>query len=177
MDIETVTIFIIGSALGFGPSFWLLRRVERGLRAWQLGQGTPAPDRARFIGWIKRSVFDEAMAAVAMYEADARRPVARSQGSAGARDSLPLRESTRQKIDKALALVPEFFSPRAAQTYASIFRHGPEAVRGASRDYRSQVGTAIALLCSELSRGPSSSAASTRRSTTMRLRINSKTSG
>lgn len=73
---------------------------------------------------IKKSVFDDAMSAIAKYEADAMdiELQASNVGAGGIRPETKLRDQTKFEMNKALALVPAFFSPEAAQAYGMAYR-------------------------------------------------------
>ncbi|MGI9521962.1 MAG: hypothetical protein ACR2PG_09975 [Hyphomicrobiaceae bacterium] len=90
---------------------------------------------------LQRSVFDDAMKALARYEVDVQDE-----------DLQDLRPETKLARAKALAVVPGFFSKEAADAYKHVFDIEPQTSLRAKLDqsYFEKLETAVRLLAKEL---------------------------
>jgi hypothetical protein len=100
----------------------------------------------------KKSVFDDAIDALALYEADAMNIElqATNVGAEGIRPITKFRDATSIEMTKALALVPVYFSAEAAQAYSSAYNAqlSPKSVPNSA--YYERRGEATRLLAAEL---------------------------
>ncbi len=85
-----------------------------------------------------RTVFDDAMRALASYEVDVEN-----------RELQDLTPETKLAKAKALALVPAFF-PRAADAYMHVFDAGHKLRATIDETYHERVNEAVALMAGEL---------------------------
>jgi acyl-CoA synthetase (AMP-forming)/AMP-acid ligase II len=87
---------------------------------------------------LMRSVFDDAMQALALYEVDVQN-----------KDLQDLQPETRLSQAKALALVPAFF-PEASDAYRHVFDSGQKLRATIDDGYYKRVDEAVSLMASEL---------------------------
>ena len=100
----------------------------------------------------KKSVFDNAVGALALYETDAMNIElqATNVGAEGIRPVTKFRDATSIEMTKALALVPVYFSAEAAQAYRSAYNAqlGPKSIPNSA--YYERRDEAARLLAAEL---------------------------
>ena len=89
---------------------------------------------------LMRSVFDDAMHALALYEVDVQN-----------NDLQDLRPETRIAQAKALALVPSFF-PEASDAYRHVFDAGQKLRAMIDDNYYKKVDEAVRLMANELNK-------------------------
>ena len=87
---------------------------------------------------LMRSVFDDAMEALALYEVDVQN-----------KDLQDLQPETRLAQAKALALVPAFF-PEASDAYRHVFDSGQKLRAMIDDSYYKRVDEAVRLMANEL---------------------------
>ena len=87
---------------------------------------------------LMRSVFDDAMEALAQYEIDVQN-----------KDLQDLRPETKLAQAKALALVPAFF-PKASDSYRHVFDAGQKLRAMIDDSYYKRVDEAVRLMANEL---------------------------
>jgi hypothetical protein len=101
---------------------------------------------------IKKSVFDDAVGALTMYEADAMNMElqASNVGVGDVRPETKFREPTNISMAKALALVPAFFSPKTAHAYMIAYGAKLSLKNIPNSDYYERRDKAVRLLAAEL---------------------------
>jgi hypothetical protein len=101
---------------------------------------------------IKKSVFDDAVTALSMYEADAMSIdlQAANHGAGGIRPLTKFQDATSLQIAKALALVPVYFSPEAALVYKIALASQLTQTNVPNSEYYARRDEAVRLLATEL---------------------------